>query len=817
MDFGTWLADRVLSKVWYTLRDETVPIIPLKSLRPHGLKVVAVAAVAAGAMVAPTMVHLSGQTGITDRIVFVTRQIPSNGSIYYAPAKDMPGVGAHSRFRVAAPGKLAIRETNGTFTVLVDGSAPTTASLNLIDVDAPAVSYDGRQIVFAGLKAGNYATGPVNNPNAWRLYRINVDGTGLQQIPIPNQTLNYTQFGSAAGQLQGFDDTDPVWLPDGRIAFISTRYPAFGQYSGVRVTNLYVVNVDGTGLRRITSERNGLARPLVDPITGKIVYSRWWRNHRFALNDQTTIADPNGGYIQKDGLSANRSVQLTGSGAYAEFLWRNVWNPATINPDGTGLAAWGGSFLQAPDGNHDHVYGGTFAPNGDFYANFFPMFNMTEAAGFGGIRRYSRGPIPYTPISGITFNTGDQTKFVAPDSFGIFTGTYSSEPDVLSDGGLVISWAPDVNQDYGLYRINADGSGRTLIFDSPGTTELRARVVKARPVPPIIPDSVTQVASLLPPTAAGPYDIDGTFTFKALNVYANAAVDTDIVNAIPVGSASTIRFFIDHQRTSPGSFPNLDWPIMLAERPVGVDGSVTATDAPGNVSLFEQIRSPNGTVPITRAPDREQGAAHVAGMNFGRPGTTARCMGCHIGHTMIPVPANDADAQWTNLATGAKVVVSSTRDPNSNFGLIDRRVLKSEIWRYWTSASGQNTGQWVRLEFPVPIQVRTVRLYNPRQGDEANSTLKVTSTSVKVCADTACTNVVATGTTGAVAIGGTDVPFADVAAQAVMVNITGMTGTFYGAQVASLAEVEVIARAGATGVSTPPSAPGAPTNLRVIQ
>ena len=40
-------------------------------------------------------------------------------------------------------------------------------------------------------------------------------------------------------------------------------------------------------------ERHGVDRPLVDPLTGKIVYSRWWRNS---------------------------------------------WQAATINPDGTGLA-----------------------------------------------------------------------------------------------------------------------------------------------------------------------------------------------------------------------------------------------------------------------------------------------------------------------------------------------------------------------------------------------------------------------------------------------------------------------------------------------
>ncbi|MCX8004567.1 MAG: hypothetical protein N2688_06370 [Burkholderiaceae bacterium] len=38
-------------------------------------------------------------------IVFVSRQILASGSIYYAPAKGMPGVGPFSRAAVAAPGR----------------------------------------------------------------------------------------------------------------------------------------------------------------------------------------------------------------------------------------------------------------------------------------------------------------------------------------------------------------------------------------------------------------------------------------------------------------------------------------------------------------------------------------------------------------------------------------------------------------------------------------------------------------------------------------------------------------------------------------
>jgi hypothetical protein len=271
-------------------------------------------------------------------------------------------------------------------------------------------------------------------------------------------------------------------------------------------------------------------------------------------------------------------------------------------------------------------------------------------------------------------------------------------------------------------------------------------------------------------------------------------VDAEIVSAPPVGSADKIRFFIDHQRTSPGSFPNLDWPILLGEMKIEADGSLREPNAPANVPLFEQIRSADGTVPLTGLPDGN-GATHVAGMNFGRPGTVARCVGCHAGHSMMPVPANAADAQWSNLAPGAQVAVSSSRDPNYDTGVIDRRVMKGEIWRYWNSNPSQSqNGQWVKLTFAVPISVRKVRLYNPRQGDEANSSIVVRNATVCLYANSSSTTALACKSVGALSVLGTDVAFADVQARVVRVTLDNVTGTFYGMRIASLAEIEVVAR-----------------------
>jgi hypothetical protein len=50
------------------------------------------------------------------------------------------------------------------------------------------------------------------------------------------------------------------------------------------------------------------------------------------------VLNPSGGYLKKDGLSANWAVEMDGSATYQNCLWRNAWQAETINPHGTGLA-----------------------------------------------------------------------------------------------------------------------------------------------------------------------------------------------------------------------------------------------------------------------------------------------------------------------------------------------------------------------------------------------------------------------------------------------------------------------------------------------
>lgn len=749
-----------------------------------------------------------------DPIVFVSRQKPPRGSDFWTAGTNMqPGVGAYSRFVNASPGKLMVLETNGTLRTLVDGSNPAPATFNLVDVSGPNVSYDGNTIVFAGLNNPSASRANNSSPNAWRIYSIKADGTGLRQITTSDQVSNPAR-GTLGVMLGSYDDFDPCWLPDGRIVFSSTRWPEISFYSGARASNLHVINANGTGLHRITSERSGAERPLVDPVTGKIVYFRWWRNIRYPQNDMSTvlyssftIAQP--AYFQKDGLKSyytfsDETVQV-------DF---NMWQASFINPDGTGLAMFTGNFR---DRDANHFYGGSFQDDGTLYANFFPMGNMSEAAGFGGIRVVERGPNSYVSFLGVTARNNNHVLNTGANlgpSFGIQPGRYATEPEAMTDNTVVVSMIPaavvagqtSIDQDYGLYRVDSSGNVIETLYDNVGTSELQARAIRARTVPPIIADQTTQWPGLLPPAAAGPYDIDGTFFFDALNVYANAPVDARIPNAPPVGSAAKIRFFANFEQHAYGSFNEVDWPILLGEKAIDADGSVSDV-APAFIPLFEQLRSTSNTVPRTG----NQGFAHVAGLNFGPAGGHARCVGCHSGHTMIPVPASDEEAKWTNLAPGAVVQVSSDRDGQLLNEVIDRKVqLGQQYQTNWVSTSA--TGQWVTLTFPVPITIRTVRLYDVRQGDSNNSSLHVTGARVRVYADWAATQEIAVQTVGGISVGGTDVPLPTLPrARVIKVEITGATGTWSGSSVSGLGEIEVIARGGiAAGVGF--MAP--PKNLR---
>jgi len=80
--------------------------------------------------------------------------------------------------------------------------------------------YDGKQVVFAMRRGGHVASRPIahiedisryaEEENNYQVFKINLDGTGLTQLTHGP-----------------YNNLDPCWLPDGGIAFISDRKPAY--------------------------------------------------------------------------------------------------------------------------------------------------------------------------------------------------------------------------------------------------------------------------------------------------------------------------------------------------------------------------------------------------------------------------------------------------------------------------------------------------------------------------------------------------------------------------------------------------------------
>ncbi len=131
------------------------------------------------------------------------------------------------------------------------------------------LSFDGKRIVFAWKKSWE---------EGYRIWECNVDGTGLRQLTFPpeREADLHTRF-QIAGYHHGTDDMDPCYLPNGQIAFISTRcqYGILCDQPDIfTTTTLYKIDADGSNMVKLSNSSVSEATPTVMP-DGRILYTRW--------------------------------------------------------------------------------------------------------------------------------------------------------------------------------------------------------------------------------------------------------------------------------------------------------------------------------------------------------------------------------------------------------------------------------------------------------------------------------------------------------------------------------------------------------------
>jgi len=210
---------------------------------------------------------LAGPMKDVTEVVFAARQVFGEhwyANIgYYAPEPSAPTYRKGGRLC-----KLNLR--TGKLALLVDDPEG--------GVRDPCVHYDGQRILFSYRKGGT---------PCYHLYVINADGTGLQQL--------------TAGE---YDDYEPVWLPDGGIAFVTTRAKRWVNCWLTQVGNIWRCDGDGRNMRALSANLEQDNTPWVLP-DGRLLYMRWE-------------------YVDR-----------------SQVHYHHLW---TMNPDGTGQTVFFGNF-----------------------------------------------------------------------------------------------------------------------------------------------------------------------------------------------------------------------------------------------------------------------------------------------------------------------------------------------------------------------------------------------------------------------------------------------------------------------------------------
>jgi Tol biopolymer transport system component/serine/threonine protein kinase len=156
-----------------------------------------------------------------------------------------------------------------------DGTGQRRLTYEKAEDMTPAFSPDGRKIAFTSRRAG-----------VLYLFLMNADGT--DQRPL------------AQSPERAISGTEPTWSPDGkRIVFRTTVAPY----------TMYSINIDGSGLKRVTDGTAGASSPAWSPDGKKIAFTS-----RRSGNPEIYAMDPDGGNV----------VRLTFNDAIDRFP---AWSP----------------------------------------------------------------------------------------------------------------------------------------------------------------------------------------------------------------------------------------------------------------------------------------------------------------------------------------------------------------------------------------------------------------------------------------------------------------------------------------------------------
>ncbi len=223
-----------------------------------------------------SMIEEFQRHGMPDEILFVTRK-PSFDPHWYANI----GYYADNSCRVPFP-----RNSGGAVWIY----NVKTKTLRKVFEDAegnvrdPQIHYDGTKFVFSYLPKGK---------KHYSLFEMNLDGSNLRQItgvgedspiPVPAgvQPLETNEIRRSPKNLDGvqdyppmgWDDYEPIYTPDDKLIFCSTRAKRYVQCYYTQVGTLHKCELDGSNIRCISAnvEQDNTPWFLND---GRVAHMRW--------------------------------------------------------------------------------------------------------------------------------------------------------------------------------------------------------------------------------------------------------------------------------------------------------------------------------------------------------------------------------------------------------------------------------------------------------------------------------------------------------------------------------------------------------------
>jgi TolB protein len=188
--------------------------------------------------------------------------------------------------RIAYVRRAGLTGRADLFTMNAAGTGRTRLTSTTVPERDPSWAPNGTRIVYAA------RTGP---GEPFRIFVAKADGSGREQLTT---------------QKAGSADRSPVWSPDGsRIAFVSNRDGGFPE--------LYLMNADGSGIARLTTNAFIDANPSWSPDGSRLVFERCCKTGTF---DLFTID-----------VATRTEQNLTASTTHQDF-------DPTWSPDGTRIA-----------------------------------------------------------------------------------------------------------------------------------------------------------------------------------------------------------------------------------------------------------------------------------------------------------------------------------------------------------------------------------------------------------------------------------------------------------------------------------------------